>query len=182
MEAILSSQAVDTDVLSPSLKYGLDPSGSWVLGRREATVFALGSTYSPSGVKMIQIPFGSTTEWLVPESVVFTADFQNLDATNACFPATPDANCLFERVEVRLGGQLIESVTESARVNQLFTLLTFSPQKRLNLAQIGFGTQVPATSPDWAAASNHEAGLVAANTTKKIMWKLNLSGLLAQHR
>ena len=66
MEAILASTAVDTDVLSPSLKYGLDPSGSWCLAKREATVFALGSSYSPDGVKMIQIPFGSTTEWMVP--------------------------------------------------------------------------------------------------------------------
>ena len=48
MEAILASQAVDTDVLPPNLKYGLDPTGSFVLGRREATVFALGSSYSPS--------------------------------------------------------------------------------------------------------------------------------------
>ncbi len=70
MEAILASQAVDTDVLSPSLSYGLDKTGSWCLGRREATVYALGSSYSPSGVKMVSVPFGSTTEWLVPESVV----------------------------------------------------------------------------------------------------------------
>ncbi len=65
MEAILASQAVDTDVLPPNLKYGLDPTGSFVLGRREATAWGLGSSYSPAGVKMIQVPFGSTTEWLV---------------------------------------------------------------------------------------------------------------------
>ena len=99
LEAVLASQSVDTDVLSPSLAYGLDKTGSWCLGRREATVFALGSSYSPAGVKMISIPFGSTTEWLVPESVVFNANFQNTDGTNACFPATPDAIvCLRESI------------------------------------------------------------------------------------
>ncbi len=97
-EAILSSTAVDTDVLSPSISYGLNPSGSWCLGKREATVFALGSSYSPSSVKMISIPFGSTTEWLVPESVVFSAIFENTDDALEAWPATPDANCLFERI------------------------------------------------------------------------------------
>ncbi len=45
----------------------------------------------------------STTEWLVTESVVLSAVFENLDTTNAAWPATADANCLFERIDVRLG-------------------------------------------------------------------------------
>ena len=182
MEAILASTAVDTDVLSPSLKYGLDPSGSWCLAKREATVFALGSSYSPDGVKMIQIPFGSTTEWMVPETVIFSAEFENLDTVNAAWPATPDPACLFERMDIRMGGQLVESVTEVGRVNELFTRLTMAPQKKVNLAQMGFGTQVPSTEPDWSSAQNHDAATIAASGTKRIMWKANLSGILTQHR
>jgi hypothetical protein len=186
MEAILSSGSPDTDVLSPSLKYGLDPSGSWCTGKRNATVYALGSSYSPSGVKMISFQFGSTTEHLVPESIVFSANFQAPgavgDAGSSIFPANPDANVLFERIDIRLSGQLIESISESARCQEFLTRLTMSPQKKLNLAQMGFGTQVPTAEPDWSAAQNHDAGVVAAGTTKRIMWKANLSGLLSQHR
>ncbi len=131
-EAILSATAVDTDVLSPSISYGLNPSGSWCLGKREATVFALGSSYSPTSVKMLSIPFGSTTEWLVPESVTFSAIFENTDDNLDAWPATPDANCLFERIDVRLGGNLIESVTESARCNQLFTRRAQKTQRNPN--------------------------------------------------
>ena len=69
MEAILSSTQISTDVLPPNLKYGLDPTGSFVLSKREATVYALGSSYSSQGIKMISVPFGSTTEWLIPESI-----------------------------------------------------------------------------------------------------------------
>ena len=101
---------------------------------------------------MIQIPIGSTTEWLVPESLVFSANFAAPAGGNGGFPATPDANCLIERYDLRLSGQLIESVTEAARCNELFTRLTMSPQKKLNLAQMGFGTQIPAAEPDWSAA------------------------------
>ena len=130
MEAILASQAVDTDILPPNLRYGLDSTGSFVLGRRESTTYALGSSYAPNGVKMISVPFGSTTEWLVPESVLFSGEFENMDGTNAAWPATPDANCLFERIDVRMGGQLVESITESSRCNGLFTRLTMSPTKK----------------------------------------------------
>ena len=134
MEAILSLQSVYTDVLPPSLSFNLDPTGSVVLGKREATVFALGSSYSPNGVKMLHIPFGSTTEWLIPESIIFSAEFENLDTTHAAWPCCPDANCLFERIDIRMGGNLIESISESNRCNELFTRLTMAPTKKLNMA------------------------------------------------
>ncbi len=119
-EAILSATAVDTDVLSPSLSYGLNPSGSWCLGKREATVFALGSSYSPSSVKMISVPFGSTMEWLVPESVVFSAIFENTDENLDAWPACPDANCLFERIDVRLGVSFSRTFCAIGRVGGEF--------------------------------------------------------------
>ena len=37
-----------------------------------------------------------------------------------------------------------------------------NPTKKLNLAQIGFGTQLPAAEPDWSAAQNHDAATIAA--------------------
>jgi hypothetical protein len=75
----------------------------------------------------------------------------------------------------------MESVTDSARCNELFTRLTMSPQKKVNLAQMGFGTQVPAAEPDWSSAQQHEAGTIATGMTKRIHWKCNISGLLSQH-
>ena len=167
MEAILASTADSTDVLPPSLKYGIDPTGSFVTAKNERTVFALGSSYSPSGVKLLQIPFGSTTEWLVPESVVFSANFKNT-GTDALWPASPDANCLFERIDIRLGGNLVESVSESARVNELLTRLTMSPQKKLNSAQMGFGTNTPAATDNtgWSAAFQHEAATITAGAPR----------------
>ncbi len=116
MEAILSSQAADLDTLPPQLSYGLDPTGSFVLAKREATIYALGSTYSPNSVKMISIPFGSVNEWLDPQTVCFCADFKNPHATDPCWPASPDPNVLFETIEIRMGGTLIERVTEIQHV------------------------------------------------------------------
>ena len=134
---------------------------------------------------MLSFTFGSTSEHLVPESIMFSALFKAPGAIGAansdCFPATPDANCLFEKIDVLVGGRTIESVTESARVNELLTRLTMSPQKKENLSHYGFATQIPANEPDWSASANHDAGTIAAGTTKRIFWKANVSGLLTQH-
>ena len=183
MEAVLSSENINTDVLPGNLSYGLDPTGSWCTHKREATVFALGNLYSPAGVQMISIPFGSSSEWLVPESIYFSALYTNKES-KPCIPADPDPNVLFERMDIRMGGQLVESLTELARCNTLFTRLTMSAAKKLQVAQMGFGTAVPATSavPYYDAAANHKAEPVAAGATVRIFWKLHLSALLSQHR
>ena len=183
MEAVLSSESVNTDVLPGNLSYGLDPTGSWCTHKRDATVYALGNLYSPSGVQMISIPFGSSSEWLVPESVVFSALFTNKEA-KPCIPADPDPNRLFERMDIRMGGQLVESVTELARCNTLFTRLTMSAAKKLQIAQMGFGTAVPTASavPYFDSAQNHKAETVASGDSVRIFWKLHLSALLSQHR
>ena len=183
MEAVISSESANTDVLpmNGALSYGLDPSGSWCTHKRDATVYALGSSYSPNGVRMIQIPFGSSNEWLIPESILFSAQLQNLE-NKPLQAATPDPNCLIERVDIRVGGILAESITENARCSTLFTRLTMSPTKRLNLEQLGFGTQVSSTPPEWDAAANHLAAQVGNNGTKRIFWKLHLSGLFSQSK
>ena len=54
--------------------------------------------------------------------------------------------------------------------------------KKLNMADLGFGTQVPTAEPDWSAAQNHDAATIPASGTKRIHWKINLSGLLNTHR
>ncbi len=104
----------------------------------------------------------------MPESVVFSAIFENTDDALEAWPATPDANCLFERIDVRLGGNLIESVTDSARVNELFTRLTMSAEKKLNHAQMGFGTSISNVAPEWDAAQSHVAAKIGHNEKKKI--------------
>ena len=125
----MSSESVNTDVLPGNLSYGLDPTGSWCTAKREASLYALGNLYSPNGVQMISIPFGSSSEWLIPASIYFSALFTNKEA-KPLVPADPDPSVLFERLDVRMGGQLVESITEYARCNTLFTRLTMSAAKK----------------------------------------------------
>ena len=110
MEAVLSSESVNTAVLPSNLYYALDPTGSWCTAKRDATVYALGNLYS--GVSMISIPFGSSSEWLLPENVYFSALFTNKKA-KPCVLASPDPKILIERMDIRMGGQFVESFVEA---------------------------------------------------------------------
>lgn len=77
---------INTDVVHGNQSYGLDPSRSFVTAKREAIVFALGNLYSPAGVRMISVPVGSTSEWLVPENVIFSAECTNKEALPLLHP------------------------------------------------------------------------------------------------
>ena len=102
MEALLSSGGPESDVLVGPLKYGLDPQGSYVQGRRQSTTFSNVNSASPAGVKTVTINCGSASEWMDPQSVLLSFLITETGGAHALFPATPGAHCLFERLQVRL--------------------------------------------------------------------------------
>ena len=110
MEALPSSGGPQSDVLVGPLKFGLDPQGSYVQQRRQATTFSNVNSASPAGVKTITINYGSSSEWLDPSTASLSFLITNTDATNALFPATVGAHCLFDKLQLRLGNTLVEDV------------------------------------------------------------------------
>ena len=98
MEALLSSgnaNGTGEHLVGP-LRFGLDPQGSYVTQRRQATTFSNVNSASPAGVKTVTINVGSSSEWLDPTTVLLSFLITNTDGTNALFPATPEASVLFE--------------------------------------------------------------------------------------
>ena len=87
MEALLSSGGPQSDVLVGPLKFGLDPQGSYVTQRRQATTFSNVNSASPAGVKTITINCGSSSEWLDCNTVLLSFLITNTDGTNALWPA-----------------------------------------------------------------------------------------------
>ena len=182
MEALLSSGGPQTDVLVGPLKYGLDPQGSYVQARRSSSVFSNVNSASPAGVKTITINVGSSSEWLDPSTVLLSMLITNGDNTNALWPAAPEASVLFDRLQIRLGSTLVEDIQEFGKLSHIMTKLSMSPQKKLDHAQLGFGTQVPASNPNFNLADQHDARTIAASGSKRIYMKFDLSGLFSQHR
>ena len=122
------------------LKYGLDPQGSYVTQRRQSTTFSNVNSASPAGVKTITINVGSSSEWLDPSTVLLSFLITNGDGTNALWPATVGAHCLFDRLQVRLGSTLIEDIQEFGKLTEIMQKLSMSPQKKMEEGQLGFGT------------------------------------------
>ncbi len=182
MEALLSSGGPQTDVLVGPLKYGLDPQGSYVQSRRSSTCFSNVNSASPSGVKTITINLGSSSEWLDGSTVLLSMLITNGDNNLSLWPATPEASCLFDRLQVRLGSTLVEDIQEYGKLSHIMTKLSMSPQKKLDHAQLGFGTQVPASNPNYYLADQHDARTIVGQGSKRIFLRLDLSGLFSQHR
>ena len=148
MEALLSSGGPQTDVLVGPLKYGLDPQGSYVTQRRQSTTFSNVNSASPAGVKTITINVGSSSEWLDPSTALLSFLITNTDGTNALFPATVGAHCLFDRLQVRLGSTLVEDIQEFGKLTEIMQKLSMSPQKKMDEGQLGFGTVNPPVNPN----------------------------------
>ena len=62
------------------------------------------------------------------------------------------------------------------------TKLSIGPQKRLDMAQLGFGTAAAATSGSYFVDEAHDAATIAASGSKRVYMRFDLSGLFAQHR
>jgi len=182
MEALLSSGGPQTDVLVGPLKYGLDPQGSYVTQRRNSTSWSNVNSASPAGVKTITINCGSSSEHLDPSTVLLSFLITNTDGTNALWPATVGAHCLFDRLQVRLGSTLVEDIQEFGKLTEIMQKMSMSPQKKMDEGQLGFGTAAASVNGSYFLADQHDAQTIAASASKRVYMKFDISGLFSQHR
>ncbi len=182
MEALLSSGGPQSDVLVGPLKFGLDPQGSYVQQRRQATTFSNVNSASPAGVKTITINCGSSSEWLDPSTALLSFLITNTDGTNALWPATVGAHCLFDRLQVRLGSTLVEDIQEFGKLTEIMQKMSMSPQKKMDEGQLGFGTAAASANGSYFLADQHDAQTIAASGSKRVYMKFDLSGLFSQSK
>jgi hypothetical protein len=139
MESIL--QAGESSLIS-ALDYAPSNRLATYVERRESTqFFAPGTTYSPGGSKIIRIDINGAG-FLLPDSIVLRATVRNMASnttTDKLYPLTPDLACMISEIKVTLGGTEVERVTSYNRIHEML-MHGISPQKRQNLAAMGFGT------------------------------------------
>ena len=179
MEALLSSGGPELDVLVGPLRFGLDEMGSYVQQRRNATTFSNVNSASPAGVKTITINCGSSSELLDPSTVLLSFLITNTDGTNALWPTTPSVAYVFDRLQIRLGSTLVEDIQDYGKLAHIMTNLSMSPQKKMDMAQLGFGTQAASANGSYLVADQHDAQTIAANSSKRVYMKFDLSGLFS---
>lgn len=205
MEALL---AANEDILIPPLSLTLNKGASYILARRQATIFSAVSRASPQGVQTLKFNIASTTEWADPASVIISFDVVN-ESGNPLYPATVGAHCLFERYQCRISSQSIEDQEHYGRTVECLSRL-IPAEKRLNEGALGFGTDMSQSVAGTAAAANpsdtpeaagvarlvngavvsgnpflggsHVAKPILGFSRKRVYMKLPLSGVFTAHQ
>jgi len=182
MEAILASaDNAQAPELPGNLNYNLDPQGTFIQSRNEVQSFALVQNASPAGVKQITVNLASPNSWCDPKSVLLSFNLKNDDAANPIQPSTCGCHSLFSSLVVRMSGQEVERITDYGRICELFTKLSYSPKKRSELAQIGFGTQAVGTAfPNDNEA--HVPNQIAAGALQRCFMRFDLAAVLSQSK
>ena len=133
-------------------------------------------------MKTITINVGSSSERPDPSTVLLSFLITNTDGTNALFPATVGAHCLFSRLSVRLGSALVEQIDEFGKLTEIMQKLSMGPRKKIDQGQLGFGTMAVSANGSYFLADHHDARTIAASGSKRVYMKFDLSGLFSQRR
>ena len=179
------------DTLIPSIRLGMMPTAKYVKSRRSATIHSAIGSASATGVSTIKYTLSSSTEWCDAESIVICFDVNNLDANKPLHPATVGAHGLIERVQVRMGGQLVEDLDHFGACTEAFEHC-IPVEKRLNFGGLGFGQELAmvgaGTSPDVVVVpqvfrgGTHTAKKVSGGKAKRVYMRLGLLGLTSSKK
>ena len=121
----------------------------------------------------------TAVHFLCCSSVLLSFLITNNDGTNALFPATVGAHCLFDRLTVRLGSTLIEDIQEFGKLTEIMTRMSASPAKKMDMGQLGFGTAAATANGSYFLADQHDAQTIAASGSKRVHMKFDLSGIFS---
>jgi hypothetical protein len=149
----MASATVDPDVaglelqdgLPSGLDYTISNVGAYVEAKRENQISAIsGDTFSPGGNRIVRFSIGSSTEFLVPESLCVSFDVTNTAAAGdntdwRCSHYSP--NVLFQRVRVLFGAAVVEDIEHYGRLTAALTLY-HTQERRQADAALGFGRNV----------------------------------------
>ena len=128
------------DLLVDSLSFKLPGSGQYVTDRRSVTFQTDGGNIysSQSGSRVLKFRMNGEG-WLDPSTVRVMFDVVNTSGDNTK-TLKPIGHChgFFKRLKLSIRGQVIEDISEFARVSHMFNLFK-SPETRFNDMCEGFG-------------------------------------------
>ena len=151
-----------------------DDSASYVVDRQEISYFAPSNYYSPTGVKVIRFSLAGTG-FLDLSSLVFSALFSNDDSSKALVPLCQEANSIFSRMRIVIGGATAEDLQYFNRLSH--TLFQCMPAERQEmLGALGF---IGDTAPSGGTAGVSPSE-IAASSSETILMQPFASGLCSQ--
>ena len=131
--------AAEVGMLS-SLDYRLPQVSNFVTDRKEVTYYCLGGDqYRPVGVRVLTFQC-TGLGFLDASSLCLSVQVNNLDATKALKPLTPELACMIQEIRILAGGTEIERISGYARLYHMLSQ-GLSVDKKRNKADICFGIQ-----------------------------------------
>ena len=135
------------DKLIDGLSFKLESGASYIHDRRSVSFHPSGSNIynSKTGTKFIRIAL-TGKDWLDPSTFRVAFDVQNLetartDAGTALNPFLRPLSgpwCMFRRIRLLAGSQVIEDIDQYSRVHQMMDILTAKDSRRNEVVE-GFG-------------------------------------------
>jgi hypothetical protein len=169
----MASATVDPDVaglelqdgLPSGLDYTISNVGAYVEARRENQISAIsGDTFTPTGNRIVRFSLGSSTEFLIPESLCFSFDVSNTaaGAENGWRCSRYSPTVLFHRVRVLFGAAVVEDIEHYGRLSTALSLY-HTQERRIADAALGFGA-------DWEGNNiNHSALSIPAGESRHVV-------------
>ena len=135
------------DKLIDGLSFKLESGASYINERKFVTFHPQGSNiYNPkSGTQFIRIAL-TGKDWLDPSTFRVAFDVQNLEtartesgtALNPFLRPLSGPWCMFRRIRLLAGSQVIEDIDQYSRVHQMMDILTAKDSRRNEVVE-GFG-------------------------------------------
>ena len=133
--------------LTPGLVFNAPATAPWVNDVQSATLFASNNNYSPSGIRVIQVPLFASNGYLVPSSLkmYFTLNNSNTGAV-AFTPINPNPAIFFYRYRLMAGGQQVEDFVDMNRNYLMIHGLFTPPNTKINHAIEGLSITADGTA------------------------------------
>jgi hypothetical protein len=165
VEASAPSNLVD------SLDFSLGNTAAYVTSRVQTQYVASGgSSYGTNQTKEIRFHMAGETGWIDPQSVRIQFKVTNNTSEAAAHPlvtSTSIPSCVFDRLVLKIGGQVTEDINSLGRVSSMFHQMTTSHAHE-DMEREGF-------------LAKNGANTLAQNATCRVLLK-PLSGIFSQSK
>ena len=167
-------------VLLDELKFTPSPGASYVLNKNTVRYYTSGSSiYSPSsGQRVCTINLtGAASQWINTNSLKLVKDVKNTAVTALPLQSLVGAHGFWRRLDVRMGGVQVESISQMNRCQELFLMLSSSQARRKELFMSGGTISSESVIADWRQIPDP----IAQGKTRNMSMSI-LSGLTAQSK
>ena len=77
----------------------------YVASRNQVTSYSQANTITHQGTNVLSLSIADSLSWCEPRSVTISFDIKNTSATGPLHFLTTDPQCLFQRLQIKMGGK-----------------------------------------------------------------------------